>query len=474
MGGFFGVASKRDVVVDVFFGVDFHSHLGTKRAGIIAHSPEKGFQRDIHSIENTPFRTKFESVLDKFEGNTVIGCISDADPQPLMVKSHLGLWALTTVGVIHNQDEIIEKYMADCGQQFMAMSSGEVNQTELVAAIINKEDSIVDGLRHVQDIVEGSMTMLLMTDNGEIYAARDKYGRLPVIIGKDDDGYCVTFESFVYDKLGYADEYELGPNEIVRITKDGYETAAEAGEEMKICAFLWTYYGYPNSTYEGTNVEVMRYKNGEIMARDEMEDGTMPDVDYVAGIPDSGLPHAIGYSTASGKTFARPFVKYTPTWSRSFMPSNQSVRNHVAKMKQVPVTQLIEGKKLLFVDDSIVRGTQMRETVNFLYEAGAKEVHMRSACPPIMYGCKYLNFSSSKSEMELIARKKIDELEGEEGLEHLEEYADARTERGKCLLKSICDEMGFDSLRYQSLQGHLEAIGIDPSKVCTYCWNGKE
>ena len=474
MGGFFGVASKRDAMVDVFFGVDFHSHLGTKRAGIIAHSPERGFQREIHSIENTPFRTKFEPALDAFKGNTVIGCISDADPQPLLVRSHLGLFALTTVGIINNADAIIADYLSDAGSQFMAMSSGEVNQTELVAAIINQKDSLVEGMRFAQETIEGSMTMLAMTDAGEIYAARDKFGRLPVLIGKDEDGYCVTFESFVYDKLGYADEYELGPNEIVRITADGYETVAEAGEKMKICSFLWTYYGYPNSTYEGVNVEVMRYRNGEIMARDEEADTGVPDVDCVAGIPDSGLPHAIGYATESGKRFGRPFVKYTPTWSRSFMPSNQEIRNHVAKMKQVPVPQLIDGKKLLFVDDSIVRGTQLRETVDFLYGAGAKEVHMRSACPPIMYGCKYLNFSSSKSEMELIARKKIDELEGDEGLNHLEEYADATTERGKALLKSICDEMGFDSLRYQSLEGHMEAIGIDPCKCCTYCWNGKE
>ena len=474
MGGFFGVASKRDAMVDVFFGVDFHSHLGTKRAGVIAHSPELGFQREIHSIENTPFRTKFEPALDKFKGNTVIGCISDADPQPLLVRSHLGLFALTTVGIINNAEELINEHLSGNGAQFMAMSSGDVNQTELVAAIINKKDTLVEGLRYAQEIIKGSMTMLAMTDAGEIYAARDHFGRLPIIIGKDDDGYCVTFESFVANKLGYADEYEVGPNEIVRITADGYETVAEAGEEMKICTFLWTYYGYPNSTYEDVNVEVMRYRNGEIMARDEIEDGTLPDVDYVAGIPDSGLPHAIGYSTASGKTFARPFVKYTPTWSRSFMPSNQAVRNHVAKMKQVPVPQLIDGKKLLFVDDSIVRGTQMRETVDFLHNAGAKEIHMRSSCPPIMYGCKYLNFSSSKSEMELIARKKIDEFEGEEGLKYLDEYADARTERGQRLLKSICDEMGFDSLRYQSLDGHLEAVGIEPCKCCTYCWNGKE
>ncbi|MDO4182052.1 MAG: amidophosphoribosyltransferase [Coriobacteriia bacterium] len=474
MGGFFGVASTRDAVVDVFFGVDFHSHLGTKRAGMVAHHPDLGFQRDIHTIDNTPFRTRFEPVLDKVKGNTVIGCISDKDPQPLLFRSHLGVYALTTVGVINNADELIETYLSRSGGQFSAMGSGEVNQVELVASLINQKDTLVEGLRFAQETIEGSMTMLLMTEHGEIYAARDRFGRLPVLVGKDESGYCVTFESFVYDKLGYTDAYELGPNEIVRITAQGLETVAEAGNQMRICAFLWTYYGYPNSTYEGTNVEVMRYRNGEIMARDEAADTGIPDVDYVGGIPDSGLPHAIGYSTKSGKTFARPFVKYTPTWSRSFMPSNQEIRNHVAKMKQVPVPQLIDGKKLLLVDDSIVRGTQLRETVEFLYGAGAKEVHMRSACPPLMYGCKYLNFSSSKSEMELIARRKVDELEGEEGLQHLDEYADATTERGKCLLKSICEEMGFDSLRYQSLEGHLEAIGIDPAKVCTYCWSGRE
>ena len=474
MAGFFGAVSHRDVCEDVFFGVDYHSHLGTKRAGMTVWDKEGGFKREIHSIENTPFRTKFEKDLEGFKGTSAIGCISDKDPQPLMVRSHLGVWAITTIGRINNVDDLLENYLTQPGSQFMAMSSGEVNQTELIAALINQKDTLVEGIRNVQELVDGSMTLLVMTSEGEILAARDKYGRLPILIGQDDDGYCVSFESFAYQKLSYHTVYELGPCEIVRITTDGFTTESEATEDMKICAFLWTYYGYPNSNYEGVNVEIMRYRNGEIMARDEEAAGVMPDVDFVAGIPDSGVPHAIGYASQSGQKFARPFIKYTPTWPRSFMPANQSMRNKVAHMKQVPVPELIEGKKLLFVDDSIVRGTQLRETVDFLYETGAKEVHMRSACPPIMYGCKYLNFSSSKSEMELIARKKIQELEGDEGQNHIEEYADGHTERGKCLLKSICEEMGFDSLRYQSLKGHLEAIGIDPSKVCTYCWDGKE
>ena len=474
MGGFFGAASKRDVVLDVYFGVDYHSHLGTKRAGMVVHDVADGFQREIHSIENTPFRTRFEGDLDVFHGNTAIGCISDRDPQPLLVRSHLGLFALATVGIINNADAIIDEYLSGTGNQFMAMSSGNVNETELVASIINQKETLVEGLRFAQEIIEGSMTMLVITSEDEIYAARDRFGRLPVRIGRDDDGYCVSFENFVYQKLGYADEYELGPAEIVRVTADGYETVAPAGDKMRICSFLWVYYGYPNSTYEGVNVEEMRYRNGRIMARDEEAAVGVPDVDYAAGIPDSGLPHGIGFAQESGRTFGRPFVKYTPTWSRSFMPSNQKVRNHVAKMKQVPVNELIKGKKLLFVDDSIVRGPQLRETVDFLYGAGAEEVHMRSACPPLMYGCKYLNFSSSKSEMELIARKKVQELEGDEGQKHLDEYADASTERGKCMLKSICEEMGFDSLRYQSLPGLIEAIGIDPEKICTYCWDGRE
>ena len=405
MGGFFGAASKRDVVLDVFFGVDYHSHLGTRRAGMVFYD-NGTFQRQIHSIENSPFRTKFEGDLADFHGASGIGCISDTDPQPLLVRSHLGVFGITTVGAIHNADQLIEDFFADGGKQFMAMGSTAVNTTELVAGLINCKDNLVDGIKFAQEAIDGSLTLLIMTDDGAIIAARDTMGRLPVLIGKDADGHCISFESFAYQKLGYEDCYELGPGEIVRVTADGFETLAPAGDQMKICAFLWVYYGYPNSNYEGVNVETMRYRNGAIMARDEKErNGSIPDVDYVAGVPDSGLPHGIGYATETNKPFARPFIKYTPTWPRSFMPSNQAVRNRVAKMKQIPVPELIKDKKLLFVDDSIVRGTQLGETVEFLYGAGAKEVHMRSACPPIMYSCKYLSFSSSKSDMEYRSSK---------------------------------------------------------------------
>lgn len=474
MGGFFGAASKRDCTVDVFFGVDYHSHLGTRRGGMVMYDAEDGFQREIHSIENTPFRTKFEKDLNSFHGNSGIGCISDSDPQPLIVRSHLGVYAITTVGVIKNMDEIVKEYFSDHTHQFMAMSSGEINSTEMVAALINQKEDLVEGIRNAQEVIEGSMTLLILKSNGEIIAARDRVGRTPVIIGKSEDGYCATFESFAATKLGYAVEYELGPREIVKMTADGIETLSAPGEEMKICTFLWTYYGYPTASYEGKNVEAMRCDNGKIMARDEEARGGVPKVDYVAGVPDSGIPHAIGYANQSGVDFARPFIKYTPTWSRSFMPTNQNIRNQVAKMKQLPVPEFIEGKKLLLVDDSIVRGTQLRETVEFLYNAGAEEVHMRSACPPIMYGCKYLNFSRSNSEQELIARQIVRELEGEEGDQYLEEYADVNTERGKCLLSRICEKLGFDSLGYQSLEGTIEAVGIDREKLCTYCWDGKE
>lgn len=473
MGGFFGAISKRDVTLDIFFGVDYHSHLGTRRGGMIIFDEKDGFQRQIHSIENTPFRTKFEKDLADFHGNAGIGCISDTDPQPLLVRSHLGLYAISTVGIINNAEKLVEQHFDGHGQQFMAMSSGKVNSTELTAALINQKDSLVEGILHAQELIDGSATILILTPDS-IIAARDRLGRLPVLIGRNSDGCCVSFESFACNKLGYETAYELGPREIVRITPEGYETISPAGDQMRICAFLWTYYGYPNSTYEGRNVEVMRCRNGEIMAQNELSEGSVPDVDCVAGVPDSGVPHAIGYANQSGKPFARPFVKYTPTWPRSFMPANQDVRNQVAKMKQIPVTDLIQGRKLLFVDDSIVRGTQLRETVDFLYESGAKEVHMRSACPPIMYGCKFLNFSRSNSSMELLARKTIQELEGDEGQTHLEEYADSKTERGQCMLKAICEKLGFDSLGYQSLDGLLEAIGIDRDKVCTYCWTGKE
>ena len=475
MGGFFGAVSKRDVVLDVFFGVDYHSHLGTRRAGMVICEGTGGFQKEIHSIENTPFRSRFDKDLERFHGTSGIGCISDTDPQPLLVRSHHGVFAITTVGIINNADELIERYFERGGAQFMAMSSGAVNNTELVAALINQKEDLVEGIMYAQSVVEGSLTLLVMTEDGTIFAARDRMGRLPVLIGRDVEGagYCISFESFVYHKLGYEDAYELGPGEIVRVDADGYRSVSPAGDEMKICAFLFSYYGYPNSNYEGINVEVMRYKNGEIMAANEKKNGTLPDVDYVAGVPDSGIPHAIGYSKESGKSFTRPFVKYTPTWPRSFMPANQKVRNQVAKMKQIPIPELIEGKKLLFVDDSIVRGTQLRETVEFLYRSHAAEVHMRSACPPIMYSCKYLNFSSNGSDMDLLARRVVQELEGDEGHKHLDEYADASTERGKCMLRSICEKLGFDSLGYQSLDGLLDAIGIDRDKVCTYCWNGK-
>ena len=473
MGGFFGAVSRQDCVLDLFFGTDYHSHLGTKRGGMAVYDETDGFQRQIHNIENTPFRTKFDKDLSEFHGCAAIGCISDTDPQPLLVRSHLGLYAITTVGIINNADALVERYFSDHGHQFLAMSSGKVNSTELAAALINQEDDLVSGIRRAQAEIDGSCTILILTPDA-IVAARDRLGRLPVLVGQTEDGCCVSFESFAYHKLGYHDAYELGPGEIVKVTPGGWETLSPAGDKMRICAFLWTYYGYPNSNYEGVNVEVMRYRNGEIMARDEVKKGKMPKVDYVAGVPDSGLPHAIGFANRSGKPFARPFVKYTPTWPRSFMPANQEVRNQVAKMKQIPVPELIEGKKLLFVDDSIVRGTQLRETVEFLYESGAEEVHMRSACPPIMYGCKYLNFSRGNSDMDLLARRTVQELEGDEGQQHLEEYADGTSERGQCMLKTICEKFGFTSLGYQSLDGLLEAIGLDRDKVCTYCWNGKE
>ena len=473
MGGFFGAISRKNCKYDVFFGTDYHSHLGTKRGGLAFYSEEDGFKRQIHNIENTPFRTKFESDLAKMDGTAGIGSISDTDPQPLLVRSHLGFFAISTIGIIQNAEELVEKTFSGPGYQFMAMSSGKVNSTELTAALINRCDNLVDGIRYAQSAIEGSCTILILTKDSLI-AARDRMGRLPIVIGKSEDGHCAAMESFACQKLGYQPCYNLGPGEIVKITADSIEQLSAPGEKMKICAFLWSYYGYPNSNYEGVNVEVMRCRNGEIMAREEEKNGTMPDVDYIAGVPDSGLPHAIGYANQSHKPFARPFVKYTPTWARSFMPSNQEMRNLVAEMKQIPVPELIEGKKLLLVDDSIVRGTQLRETVDFLYKSGAKEVHMRSACPPIMYSCKYLNFSSSNSQMELLTRRTIQNLEGAIGQQHAMEYADATTERGQSMLKAICEEMGFDSLGYQTLDGLLESIGLDRDKVCTYCWTGEE
>lgn len=473
MGGFFGAAAKRDVISDVFFGTDYHSHLGTRRGGMAAYDKETGMQRDIHNIQNSPFRTKFEHIFEEMKGNSAIGCISDYDPQPLIIRSPLGVYAICMIGIINNADKLIEKYLSTHGH-LNAMTGGAVNSTELLAALINQKDNFVDGIKFAQENIEGTASILILKNDGEIIAARDKVGRLPIIVGKGDDGYCVTFESFVAQKLGYEIYKELGPAEIVSISADEVKVLAPAGEKMRICSFLWSYYGYPTSSYEGVNVEVMRCKNGEIMAEHDEEEKNAENVDYIGGVPDSGTPHAIGYANKSHVPFARPFIKYTPTWSRSFMPTKQNERNKVAKMKQIPIHELIEGKSLLFVDDSIVRGTQLKETVDFLYDNGAKEVHMRSACPPIMYGCKFLNFSRATSEMELITRRTIMELEGEEGFNHLEEYSDSSTERGKNLRHTICEKFNFTSLEFQSLEGIVKAIGIDRCKLCTYCWNGEE
>ncbi|MCI8732808.1 MAG: amidophosphoribosyltransferase [Clostridia bacterium] len=474
MGGFFGAVTKQDAIYDVFFGTDYHSHLGTYRGGMAAYDDEQGLQRKIHNIQNSPFRTKFENIFAEMKGRSAIGCISDTDPQPLLIRSKLGTYAICIIGIINNADALIEQYLSFCGGHFDAMSGGGINRTELVAALINQKKDFAEGISFAQSVIDGSASILILRDGGNIIAARDRLGRTPVLIGKSEDGYCVTFEDFAYKKLGFEDERELGPGEIVEMSADGIKQLAAPGNQMRLCSFLWTYYGYPTSNYEGVNVETMRYRNGEILARNDIKNGNMPELDYVGGVPDSGTPHAIGYSNQSGVPFARPFIKYTPTWPRSFMPTNQRDRNKVAKMKQVPVHELIKDKKLLFVDDSIVRGTQMRETVEFLYSHGAKEVHIRSACPPIMYGCKYLNFSRATSDMELIARSTINELEGEEGFKYIDEYIDGSTERGKKLRQAICEKLHFSSLEFQTLDGVIKSIGIDPCKLCTYCWNGKE
>lgn len=439
-----------------------------------AYSPEKGFQRSIHSIENSPFRTKFESDVDAMEGNLCIGSISDTDPQPILLKSRLGTYAVCNIGIINNAEELCNELLSNSSASFEAMSSGKVNSSTLIGGLIAQRDNIVDGIKYAQEKIKGTMSLLILTEDA-IIAARDKDGRLPIIIGRRDDGYCVSFESFAFQKLGYAIYREMLPGEIVKITSKRAEVLSEGHiNNLKICTFLWTYYGYPNSVYEGVTVETMRTRNGEIMAEHDIQSGNLPDVDFICGVPDSGVPHAIGYANRSGIPFARPFIKYTPTWPRSFMPQSQSMRNKVAKMKLIPVHELIEGKKLLFVDDSIVRGTQLRETVEFLYANGAKEVHMRSACPPIMYGCKYLNFSRSTSELDLIARRIIHEFEGEDGVKYINEYSDTNTERGQRLRSEICKRLKLTSLEFQSLEGTVKAVGLPESGLCSYCWNGKE
>ncbi|MBQ8559118.1 MAG: amidophosphoribosyltransferase [Tyzzerella sp.] len=469
MGGFFGVASKKNCILDLFYGIDYHSHLGTRRGGMAVYNGN-GFSRAIHNIENSPFRTKFERDVEEMKGNIGIGCISDYEPQPLLIQSHLGSFAITTVGKINNLRALLKIVYENGHTHFQEMSGGQINATELVASLICKKSSIVEGIQYVQEVVDGSMTILIMTEGG-IYAARDRYGRTPVVIGKKEDAYAVAFENFAYKSLGYDDYKELGPAEIVYITPESVETISEAGKNMKICSFLWVYYGYPSASYEGVNVEEMRYKCGSMLAK---RDKDSVNLDLVAGVPDSGLAHAIGYANESGAPFMRPFIKYTPTWSRSFMPTNQEQRELVARMKLIPVPSLIQDKSLLLIDDSIVRGTQLRETTEFLYNSGAKEVHVRPACPPLLYGCKYLNFSRSKSELDLITRRVILDKEGENAEKTLEEYADPNSDRYEYMLEEIRKIQNFTSLRYHRLDDLVASIGIEPCKLCTYCFDGKE
>ena len=469
MGGFFGVASKEACNLDLFYGTDYHSHLGTRRGGMATYGSD-GWKRAIHNIENSPFRTKFEKDVDTRNGNIGIGCISDYDPQPILIQSHLGCFGITTVGKINNADQLIRNLYENGHTHFQSMTNGQINSTELVAALICKKDSFVEGIRYVQSVVEGSMTLLLLTENG-IYAARDLLGRTPVVIGKKENAYCVSFESFAYINLGYTDYKELGPGEIVYVTPESVETVSPACEKMRICSFLWVYYGYPTSSYEGVGVEEMRYNCGKLLAQ---RDDHSIDVDIVAGVPDSGIAHAIGYANESGIPYARPFIKYTPTWPRSFMPTTQSQRNLIARMKLIPVHSLIEDRSLLLIDDSIVRGTQLRETTEFLYQSGAKEVHVRPACPPLLYGCKYLNFSRSKSDLDLITRRIIREWEGDNDVNVLGEYADPNSDRYAAMLEEIRKRQNFTSLRYHRLDDLIKSIGIDACQVCTYCFNGVE
>lgn len=469
MGGFFGVASKEACNLDLFYGTDYHSHLGTRRGGMATYGSD-GWKRAIHNIENSPFRTKFEKDVDTMKGNIGIGCISDYDPQPILIQSHLGCFGITTVGKINNADQLIRNLYENGHTHFQSMTNGQINSTELVAALICKKDSFVEGIRYVQSVVEGSMTLLLLTENG-IYAARDLLGRTPVVIGKKENAYCVSFESFAYINLGYTDYKELGPGEIVYVTPESVETVSPACEKMRICSFLWVYYGYPTSSYEGVGVEEMRYNCGKLLAQ---RDDHSIDVDIIAGVPDSGIAHAIGYANESGIPYARPFIKYTPTWPRSFMPTTQSQRNLIARMKLIPVHSLIEDRSLLLIDDSIVRGTQLRETTEFLYQSGAKEVHVRPACPPLLYGCKYLNFSRSKSDLDLITRRIIREWEGDNDVNVLGEYADPNSERYAAMLEEIRKRQNFTSLRYHRLDDLIKSIGIDACQVCTYCFNGVE
>ncbi len=470
MSGFFGVASKEDCVFDLYFGTDYHSHLGTRRAGMAVYDKKDGFNRAIHNIENAPFRTKFDKELSRMSGHMGIGCISDYEPQPLIIRSHHGTFSIMTIGKINNTDAIVNNLLSTSPTHFLEMSGGDINATELVATIINQKENLIEGIQYAQDIIDGSMSIVVMTPKG-IYAARDKMGRTPISLGEKEGSYCLAFEGFSYLNLGYSPLRELGPGEIVVMTPEGVRTMVQPGKEMKICTFLWIYYGYPSSSYEGISVEQMRYHCGAALAKRDA--GTVhPDI--VAGVPDSGVAHAIGYANESGIPYSRPFIKYTPTWPRSFMPTIQSKRNLIAKMKLIPVHDLIQGRSLLLIDDSIVRGTQLRETTDFLYKSGAREVHIRPACPPLLYGCKYLNFSRSTSDMDLITRRVIAEMEGDNKYPNLDVYANPETEQYQEMIRRICEQLDFTTLRYHRLDDMIDAVGIDRCKLCTYCWDGKE
>ena len=468
MGGFFGVAAKDDCMFDLFFGTDYHSHLGTRRAGMAVYGREKGFDRAIHNIENSPFRTKFDKDVASMKGGLGIGCISDYEPQPLIVRSHHGTYAIGTVGKINTTNAIVDQLFRSGHSHFLEMSGGDVNATELVASVINQKPNLIEGIQYAQETIDGSMTMLIMTPKG-ILAARDKLGRTPVAVGKKEGAYCVSFESFAYLNLGYTSERELGPGEIAIVTPEGVTTLVQPGKDMKICTFLWVYYGYPSSSYEGVSVEEMRYRCGAMLAQ---RDNVRPDT--VAGVPDSGTAHAIGYANESGIPFSRPFIKYTPTWPRSFMPTIQSQRDLIARMKLIPVHELIQNKSLLLIDDSIVRGTQLRETTEFLYQSGAREVHVRPACPPLLYGCKYLNFSRSTSVMDLITRRVIKEMEGTEEPANLGSYANPESGEYNAMVEYIGKKLNFTSLRYHRLDDMIQSVGIDKCRLCTYCWDGRE